>query len=129
MSLDIEQIVSYWQNNSSLTALIPASNCWIDIAADTQTLPRAIFTVISDIPSTWHTNADYIGKLKFQIAVYTGDATTLANIYATIRSQFDWQKITTDGFGKQMRWENTMYKSEKGGAFSVIITYTAFLYA
>lgn len=123
MALASQNIVSYWATQSSLTSLIPANKVYLDIAADGATMPYAIFTMIGGKPK-WMTDGSYISPTEFHITVYATSLSSLSSIVDAIYQAFKWKNITANGFG--CRFENSISRGERGGAFSAVMIWTLF---
>lgn len=115
---------SYWASApSGLTSLVPQSSVYLDIPANTLALPYVVLSQVGQ-PSEWNTSNNRVSRLKLNMIVYAKTLTAVDAICAQIKSAFNWQTVTSAGFG--CRLDNTIPRGEVGSAYSCVLTYTLF---
>lgn len=96
MATYLQSLKTYWANNSTLTAAIPANRVYLGfVPASRTTFPYASFNVIASVPE-WTTGNPYVERTTFTIDVFHTNLATLDTLMATIAGQFDWKSIDSD---------------------------------
>jgi hypothetical protein len=96
MSLQTD-VVSWFQNNTAITAVIPFASFWLGLAPEGSAFPYAVMTIVASTP-TYVTNGPrdgYIEDFQFQISVYNTDPDACLSAALTIAAQLEGQSISS----------------------------------
>lgn len=117
-------LISYLQAQSGLTALVPASNIWLDVAADAQLLPFLIVTVVSDVPE-WDVAGNYLSRMRVRLTPYAATLSALDGIVAQLYTAMD---NVIGMYGQQIGSirENCIPHGLQAGAYSATCEWLVF---
>jgi hypothetical protein len=89
----LQDIFSYWQNNTTLTASIPYATVFTGLAPAETPFPYVVITPVSSTP-TFTTGNNYIEDFMFQISIFDVDLDNVEALALVVMSQFDWKAIS-----------------------------------
>lgn len=89
----LSDLTTYWNGNSTLTGVLPASKVYTGLVPEGTAFPYAVITPISLNPNPT-TGAGYYGTFHFQISIYHTSLATLESIANTVVGQFDYRSIS-----------------------------------
>lgn len=92
----LNDVLTYWQGNSTLTAAIPYASVWTGLVPEKQAFPFAVVTIISQAPNyvTRFATNGYIETLSFQISIFDTDPDNSLAVANTVVAQFQGQSIS-----------------------------------
>jgi hypothetical protein len=90
----LADIQTYWANNSTLNAAVPATSVYLLQVPTTflDAFPYGTITPIACVP-TPTTGTGYVETFSFQISLWHSDANTLDTLANTVTGQFDYQAV------------------------------------
>lgn len=89
----LSALKTYWSNNSTLNAALPASKVYLDLVPANTTFPYARLTVIANTKIDT-TSVSHIEQLSYQIAMFHTDFDALTATVNTLIGQLDNAQIT-----------------------------------
>lgn len=121
-SLSLPQVASYLLTQPSILAITGPGDVWLDVPADTSTLPYIVLTVGS-VTGQYQTSGTRISYMRFNVVGYAGDVATLDNLMqAVINVMPANQAVTVANWGLLVENGPTP-RGLVEGAYSAVISY------
>lgn len=121
--LAMTAVQQFWATNAALSALIPPTSVFLDIANDNVSMP---YCVLNQQGSSyeWQTDGKAVSRTRFRMRIYAPDLPTVSTITDAAIAAFKWQDVSSIGFG--CRLESVAPRQEEAGAYSCAINWLLF---
>lgn len=96
MASFLADIMTYYQNNATLTAAVPFSKVWTGLAPEGTAFPYIVVVPIASVPTNiTNGQGGYWETFTFQISIFDTDPDNVESVAATIVAQFDYANISS----------------------------------